>query len=76
MEEVDAHLDADNTERLSKVLLERSKDSQIIMVTLKDSTVAKAALIYGIYPKEGASQVVKYKNPARLTLAPVSGNNL
>jgi chromosome segregation protein len=39
------------------------------MVTLKDSTVAKAALIYGIYPKEGVSQVVKYKNPAQLTLA-------
>ena len=69
MDEVDAHLDADNTDRLSKVLLERSKDSQIIMVTLKDSTVAKAALIYGIYPKEGVSQVVKYKNPAQLTLA-------
>jgi chromosome segregation protein len=69
MDEVDAHLDADNTERLSKVLLERSKDNQIIMVTLKDSTVAKAALIYGIYPKEGASQVVKYRNPAEISLA-------
>jgi chromosome segregation protein len=69
LDEVDAHLDAENTDRLSKVLLERSKDNQIIMVTLKDSTVAKAALIYGIYPKEGASQVVKYKNPARLALA-------
>jgi chromosome segregation protein len=66
MDEVDAHLDAENTEKLSKVLLERSKDNQIIMVTLKDSTVAKAALIYGIYPKEGASQVVKYKNPAQV----------
>ena len=69
MDEVDAHLDADNTERLSKVLLERSKDNQIIMVTLKDSTVAKAALIYGIYPKEGASQVIKYKNPAQVPVA-------
>lgn len=69
MDEVDAHLDAENTERLSKVLLERSKDNQIIMVTLKDSTVAKAALIYGIYPKEGASQVVKYKSPAQVPLA-------
>jgi chromosome segregation protein len=68
MDEVDAHLDAENTDRLSRVLLERSKDSQIIMVTLKDSTVAKAALIYGVYPKEGVSQVIKYKNPAQLTL--------
>ncbi|AFU58839.1 chromosome segregation protein SMC [Candidatus Nitrososphaera gargensis Ga9.2] len=76
MDEVDAHLDAQNTERLSKVLLERSKDSQIIMVTLKDSTVAKAALIYGVYPKEGASQVVKYKNPAQIPLAQISENKM
>jgi chromosome segregation protein len=69
MDEVDAHLDAENTDRLSKVLFERSKNSQIIMVTLKDSTVAKATLIYGIYPREGASQVVKYKNPTPLELA-------
>jgi chromosome segregation protein len=72
MDEVDAHLDAQNTERLSKVLLERSKDNQIIMVTLKDSTVAKAVLIYGVYPKEGASQVVRYKNPAQVPLAQIS----
>jgi chromosome segregation protein len=69
MDEVDAHLDAENTDRLSKVLFERSKNSQIIMVTLKDSTVAKATLIYGIYPREGASQIVKYKNPTPLELA-------
>ncbi len=74
MDEVDAHLDAQNTERLSKVLLERSRDNQLIMVTLKDSTVAKAALIYGVYQKEGASQVVKYKNPAQVALAQISEN--
>jgi chromosome segregation protein len=74
MDEVDAHLDAQNTERLSKVLLERSSDNQIIMVTLKDTTVAKAALIYGVYPKEGVSYVVKYKNPAQVPLAQISEN--
>jgi chromosome segregation protein len=74
MDEVDAHLDAQNTERLAKVLLERSKDNQIIMVTLKDSTVSKAALIYGVYPKEGASQVVKYKNPALVPLAQIGAS--
>lgn len=74
MDEVDAHLDAQNTERLSKVLLERSRDNQIIMVTLKDTTVAKAALIYGVYSREGVSQVVKYKNPAQVPLAQISEN--
>jgi chromosome segregation protein len=74
MDEVDAHLDAQNTERLSKVLLERSRDNQIITVTLKDTTVAKATLIYGVYPREGVSQVVKYKNPAQVPLAQISEN--
>ncbi|HJU79155.1 MAG TPA: chromosome segregation SMC family protein, partial [Nitrososphaeraceae archaeon] len=41
MDEVDAHLDAQNTERLSKIMVERSGASQILMVTLKESTVAK-----------------------------------
>ncbi|MGI0010147.1 MAG: AAA family ATPase, partial [Nitrosopumilaceae archaeon] len=61
LDEVDAHLDALNTERLSKILVERSAGNQIIIVTLKDSTVQKAQLIYGVYPKNGVSQVVTYK---------------
>jgi len=61
LDEVDAHLDALNTERLSKILEERSRGSQIIMVSLKDSTVQKANLIYGVFPKNGASQVVSHK---------------
>ena len=58
MDEVDAHLDAENTDRLSRVLLQRSQDSQIIMVTLKDSIVAEASMVYGVYAKGGASQVI------------------
>ncbi|WP_337862128.1 chromosome segregation SMC family protein [Nitrososphaera sp.] len=75
MDEVDAHLDAQNTERLSKILTERSQNSQIIMVTLKDSTVAKATLIYGVYPRQGVSHVVKYRNPAQVPLAQISSSN-
>ena len=68
MDEVDAHLDAQNTERLSKILLLRSGNNQIIMVTLKDSTVAKSDLIFGVYPKNGISQVVKYNHPSKVKL--------
>ena len=53
MDEVDAHLDAQNTEKLSKILLLRSGNHQIIMVTLKDSTVAKSNFIFRGYPKNG-----------------------
>jgi chromosome segregation protein len=74
MDEVDAHLDAQNNERLSKVLLSRSNNNQIIMVTLKDSTVAYAHIIYGVYSKEGMSQIVKYRHPNQETIAEVKSN--
>jgi chromosome segregation protein len=67
MDEVDAHLDAQNTERLLGVLLRRSMDNQIILVTLKDSTVAKASIVYGVYPKEGVSHVVRYNHGKKLS---------
>ena len=61
-DEVDAHLDAPNSERLAKILEERSKESQFIMVSLKDSVIQKAKLIYGVFPKNGVSHVVTYKD--------------
>ena len=61
-DEVDAHLDAPNSERLAKILEERSKESQFIMVSLKDSVIQKAKLIYGVFPKNGVSNVVIYKD--------------
>jgi chromosome segregation protein len=61
-DEVDAHLDAPNAEKLSVILEERSKKSQFIMVSLKDSVVQKAKLIYGVFPKNGVSNVVIYKD--------------
>lgn len=61
-DEVDAHLDAPNSERLANILEERAKESQFIMVSLKDSVVQKARLIYGVFPKNGVSNVVTYKD--------------
>jgi len=61
-DEVDAHLDAPNAEKLGKILAERSKESQFLMVSLKDSVVQRAKLIYGVFPKNGVSHVVTYKD--------------
>ncbi len=61
-DEVDAHLDTPNSERLSKILAERAGESQFIAVSLKDSVVKRAGLIYGVYPKNGVSHVVVYKD--------------
>ncbi|MGI0047361.1 MAG: AAA family ATPase [Nitrosotalea sp.] len=61
LDEVDAHLDALNTERLSRILEDRAGGSQMIMVSLKDSVVQKATLIYGVFPKNGVSHVVSHR---------------
>jgi len=52
-------------------MVERSGGSQILMVTLKDTTVAKATQIFGIYPKSGQSQIVHYNNPENVPLAQI-----
>lgn len=61
-DELDAALDAPNSERLARILEERAQDNQFIMVSLKESVVQKAGLIYGVYPKQGLSQVVSYRD--------------
>jgi len=61
LDEVDAHLDALNTERLATILEDRAKGSQMIMVSLKDSVVKKANLIYGVFPRNGVSHVVSHR---------------
>ena len=61
-DELDAALDAPNSERLARILEERAQDNQFIMVSLKESVVQKAGLIYGVYPKRGLSQVVSYRD--------------
>jgi len=67
-DEVDAHLDAPNAAKLSKIIKERSIGSQFLMVSLKDSVVEKAKLIYGVFPKNGVSNVVKYKDKRMLNM--------
>ena len=67
-DEIDAHLDAPNAESLSKIVEERSHGSQFIMVSLKDSVVEKAKLIYGVYPKNGVSNIVIYKDKRMPTM--------
>lgn len=62
-DEIDAHLDSVNTERLKRIIRERANISQIIMVTLKDALVASADMIYGVYARDGVSQVIRYRIP-------------
>lgn len=69
-DEIDAHLDAPNSEKLGKILAERSHESQFLMVSLKDSVVQRAKLIYGVFPKNGVSHVVTYKDKRLPSMTP------
>lgn len=58
MDEIDAHLDVMNTKRLATLVRSRSKGSQFIVISLKDSTISRAERVYGVYPEQGVSQVI------------------
>ncbi len=57
-DEIDAHLDAFHVERLSELFLEESEKAQFIVVTLKPEMVNKAQKVYGVYSRNGVSNVV------------------
>ena len=57
-DEVDAHLDAFHVAKLGELLIEESKRSQFIVITLKPEMANKAERVYGIYEHKGVSHVV------------------
>ncbi|MCX8176055.1 MAG: AAA family ATPase, partial [Candidatus Bathyarchaeota archaeon] len=56
-DEVDAHLDPVNTQRLAELLSREAKNSQIIVISFKEPVAAKADRIFGIYLKDGVSHL-------------------
>jgi chromosome segregation protein len=60
-DEIDAHLDPVNSERLADLLKERARKSQIIVVTLRDTLVSRADQVYGVYMTRGGSNIVRYR---------------
>ncbi|MGB9134881.1 MAG: chromosome segregation SMC family protein [Candidatus Bathyarchaeia archaeon] len=58
LDEVDAHLDAFHVAKLGELLAEESEKSQFIAVTLKPELVNKAQKVYGVYERNGVSNVV------------------
>ena len=61
LDEIDAHLDAFHTSKLADVLVEESNEIQFIVITLKPEMVNKAQKIYGVYERNGVSNVVSAK---------------
>jgi chromosome segregation protein len=60
-DEIDAHLDAVNAEKVAALLKERAEKAQIIAISLRDTFIAKADTVYGVYMVKGVSNVVKYR---------------
>lgn len=58
MDEIDAHLDVVNSQRLAELLKAKSKGSQFIIVSLKDVTITRGDTVYGVFIQDGVSQVV------------------
>ena len=62
LDQIDNYLDGPNSERFAKIIEERSQNSQVIMVTGKDPIVQRAKLVYGVFPQNGSSHIVAYKD--------------
>ncbi len=61
-DEVDAHLDNVYSGRFAGILAERCGFSQIIIVSLKDTVIAKATSVIGVYMTQGSSKVIRYRS--------------
>jgi chromosome segregation protein len=61
LDEIDAHLDAFHVSRLADLLLEESEKTQFIVITLKPEMVNKAQKVYGVYERNGVSNVISAK---------------
>lgn len=61
LDEIDAHLDAFHVSRLADVLLEESEKAQFIVITLKPEMVNKAQRVYGVYGRNGVSNIISAK---------------
>jgi chromosome segregation protein len=61
LDEIDAHLDPFYVSRLGDLLLEDSDKTQFIAITLKPEMVNKAQKVYGVYGRNGVSNVISAK---------------
>lgn len=60
-DEIDAHLDPYNSERLADLLRKQAHESQFIVMTLRDVIMDRAEKLFGVYIQNGLSQIVSIK---------------
>ncbi|MCW4028643.1 MAG: chromosome segregation protein SMC [Candidatus Bathyarchaeota archaeon] len=69
LDEVDAHLDAYHTTKLAETLLEEASKTQFIVISLRPEMVNKAQKVYGVYERNGVSNVITAKFPSEVPSA-------
>ncbi|MEM1556993.1 MAG: AAA family ATPase [Thermoproteota archaeon] len=72
-DEPDAHLDYVNIDRMTDLLKEVSKDSQMIVISLRDVVVSKADKVIGVYVKKGSSRFMEMPSEKALEEIAVAG---
>jgi len=60
-DEIDAHLDPYNAERVADLLKEQSSNVQLIVFTLRDVVMDRADRLFGMYIQDGLSRIVSTK---------------
>ncbi len=63
LDEIDAHLDAFHTTKLAETILQEAGKTQFIVISLRPEMVNKAQKVYGVYERNGISNVVTAKFP-------------
>ncbi len=59
LDEIDAHLDPQNLRRVAELIRRSSRDSQVILVTLRDSMMSVADRLFGVtMDKRGVSRLL------------------
>jgi chromosome segregation protein len=61
LDEIDASLDKENSEKIANLLKEISKNTQIILISHKDVTIKYAEVLYGVTMEDGESKVLTLK---------------
>ena len=57
-DEIDAALDDVNAHNVANLISEMARNSQFIVVSLRDTTVRKADLLVGVSNQDGISKIV------------------
>ncbi|HDM22694.1 MAG TPA: chromosome segregation protein SMC [Methanomicrobia archaeon] len=57
-DEIDAHLDDENVRKVAEMIKRVSKESQFIVITLRDAMMASADRLFGVSMKDGISRIV------------------